>query len=784
MRAQLDRLSHLKSARPLRSYCYLVFLIASFACGFLVPLIVWSSTFDFVPGQKVINSEELCDWPAEVELPSCKSLPTVAGVSTPGSPCLLGQWSVIDSQGSILGPLQVQFREESGIPGIYMIALFKNIVDHQGLPDIVGYVGAPQRNSEQKSVALSSKQLPMWRIHIDMPFGIHLANVSEDQTIVMLPGGMRWVRGPVPCFIGDWRVLTPHKSDLGGLTFARTSTFSRTSNPYQFNVSFQEHTGTLEILIMPAEPLQWGIVVQWPATSPWFGTYVGNISADRGRVSFYDGAAWVRFDRVLSNGLNLKENSISLMRKQHECATEYLETHPGHLGPEGCIPCNCTARIEGRPEAYQLVVRNNFIAVLVLVLLAIAIVPLVGGGRPAHPDNSLPAAKAEFLPALHFIRFIGAVHIIRFHYWFRDNGSEWGFTWVSWYFMVSGFVLTRSRPPFAEEYCWRQFGTWLLSRWASAWPLHVLVLVLVEWRFGVGSGKWMLQSQCPVVWIFPQTVLGLFLENVFFCNSWMSCGDRGSWNHVNWFLATLSAYWLAFPFLIRVTRRFQSRWQIYCMLGICWFWSTLGHVNFYWYALSPFNNLDNESVILSQVRYTHPTAHIHTFMAGMLLANLHALESKTPNNQNGRWSCLPVLQVLCEGLQKLRCTLSLSGLFTLFYWCTPWRFYLIWWNGGLIPLHALLIIGLSTREDVLTRLFGHWSFALLGRWAYAAYITQVAAIFAKNDIFQCLYAERIITEDQYWYAPLAFAICTALGHYFVERPGIWLHQIVAAKKSR
>lgn len=361
------------------------------------------------------------------------------------------------------------------------------------------------------------------------------------------------------------------------------------------------------------------------------------------------------------------------------------------------------------------------------------------------------------MPALQFPRLLGAIHIIGFHFFYRVAFNAWGFSWVSWFFMVSGFVLAQGRESACSWQDCERVGRFMLSRLVSVWPLHLVTILVSEWLNGYGKRVWHVEAPhvCKVAFGLPSTIFGQLLANIFLVQSWgTACSDRGPWNHVNWFVATLCAYWLLFEPFMWVVSRYHTRTHMYSILGLCWLWSWFGFLIQRWNHWNPFNHLDYAALVFCQTRYTHPISHFQTFFAGMVLAKFHtalpAPHCASPT----------LLTQILHMASRFQATLSAGLLLLIFFRQTPWRFYLFWWNGGLLPLHALFILGLASGEDPLAKLWSQKSFVFISNFSYSLYITQIVA----DPVFLTLFGGK------YFSRPLAFAFSTMLGHYFVELP--------------
>ena len=134
--------------------------------------------------------------------------------------------------------------------------------------------------------------------------------------------------------------------------------------------------------------------------------------------------------------------------------------------------------------------------------------------RPPPPPEAAPRRTA-----LDFPRFLAALHISAYHLVAgvqpRDemhNAIKWGFMWVPYFFVLSGFVSTLAQAGKDARgggarfaYCGGDACAWLWKRLVGAYPLFVLSCLLARWNSGAHewpAGKW--ASLAPTL-LFLQT---------------------------------------------------------------------------------------------------------------------------------------------------------------------------------------------------------------------------------------------------------------------------------------
>jgi peptidoglycan/LPS O-acetylase OafA/YrhL len=180
----------------------------------------------------------------------------------------------------------------------------------------------------------------------------------------------------------------------------------------------------------------------------------------------------------------------------------------------------------------------------------------IGGvSAPSRPAGTSGTGR---LPSLTGLRFIAALMVFAFHgsllFVFRDpsvqgrymtDAATAGFVGVSFFFVLSGFVLTWSaRPGGGAAAFWRR-------RFVRIVPNHVVTfaaaLVLLAWA-GQASGV-------------PQA-----LTNLVLLQSWVpDIAYVGSGNDVSWSLSVEVLFYLSFPLLFALVRRIRP--------SRLWYWA-------------------------------------------------------------------------------------------------------------------------------------------------------------------------------------------------------------------
>lgn len=175
--------------------------------------------------------------------------------------------------------------------------------------------------------------------------------------------------------------------------------------------------------------------------------------------------------------------------------------------------------------------------------------------RETQATSAVPSASPRSdgpLPSLTGMRWVAAfmvfgLHVRNVQYFDSDLGgklSEWlflpGSTGVSFFYILSGFVLTWSTKPGGNPFSfWRR-------RFARIYPVH-LVCALIA----LALGTWVVSDMrtTPLQWQH-----NLLLLHAWYPGNWLS-GDPVSWS-----LSDEAFFYAVFPLLGLVVHRLTARW--------------------------------------------------------------------------------------------------------------------------------------------------------------------------------------------------------------------------------
>ncbi len=348
-------------------------------------------------------------------------------------------------------------------------------------------------------------------------------------------------------------------------------------------------------------------------------------------------------------------------------------------------------------------------------------------------------ARRPNLRALTSVRFFAALHVALYH--LVRPLSQWGplqgalsdgFTGVSFFFVLSGYILTYSH---ADEYeagrgTPKKFWT---ARFARIYPVYLLSLVYAGI---VGRAE------------FHQKVHALaFAMDIFLVQSW-SARAVNFFNSPAWTISVEAFFYLCFPFLLMRLRPSSTSKAV---LATCAFWLMALAVPLFCllrYPVPAWNEFavssgTGASVVFNVERL--PIMMLPEFLAGISLGWLNL---KFPPSR--RTSSL----LVTLGLLLLVPTLMLGDRLP----------HILLHNGLLLPMFGMLLVGLS-QENWLTKLLSNSFLVLLGEASFSLYLFHILFRKSTDPIFGSALTLRSAME----FLPLVIALSVLL-HLFLERP--------------
>jgi peptidoglycan/LPS O-acetylase OafA/YrhL len=306
-------------------------------------------------------------------------------------------------------------------------------------------------------------------------------------------------------------------------------------------------------------------------------------------------------------------------------------------------------------------------------------------------------------------RCIASLHVVAGHLYARQAIQgfyvfSWGFTWVPWFFMLSGFILftAEARSPRNESVV-----EYVTRRSVSIYPLYAVGLLIA---FAIAKS----QSAAPH-W-------SVLIVQALLLQAWVPCMTERTLQMQCWFLSCLVAYWACFGPLFRCVQNLRLGGALALIAALCalpWLLvviPVLGGLDPQWYNEHNFGHAETPVDVLVVFLKFNPVCFVHVFLVGMLLGKLRILLEPYAYSRALRRAVdlLAPLGYLALGLiffvpalrppaAKLSARLSV-----------------------LMPLQSSILFGLAGLPGVehppLARVFGHLNF--LENYSYSVYVMQ------------------------------------------------------------
>ena len=266
---------------------------------------------------------------------------------------------------------------------------------------------------------------------------------------------------------------------------------------------------------------------------------------------------------------------------------------------------------------------------------------------------------------------------------------EAGFTYISFFLLISGFVLAYNYAHRADTL---KPGRFYAARLSRLYPVYLLSLIV---SLVMLHGEYTLRPRA-------EFVRGVLLTP-FLLQGW-SPSLATFWNVVAWTLATEAMLYLAFPHIIRMRWWPREPGRLLLLFGVFWICELI--LPTLYMVLNPdgLQHIDRYSsgYWLRALKYT-PLPFLPIFLAGMTLGRLHAA-TEVSNR--------------AKMLMALSATLIVLGVF---YFAVPHLPYVLLHGGLITPVFAMLVFGL-TGTHWISRALGWGPIAAFGRASLCLYL--------------------------------------------------------------
>ena len=361
----------------------------------------------------------------------------------------------------------------------------------------------------------------------------------------------------------------------------------------------------------------------------------------------------------------------------------------------------------------------------------------------------LSTAVGERLTSLGPARFLASMHIVAGHLYQKSALGplfflSWGYTWVPWFFMLSGYVLMHARLNSRTPNRVDTPMTALWKRTSSIFPMYTVGVVL--------------DMLCFCVRGTPLPAYHVLIAQSFLLQSWLSFFTEKALQTHCWFLSAMVVYWLTFGPTYRFIRKLSlgKTLGFMCCLGLLpWLAviipSALNDLAFYKnHRTGSLTDEDGNPSGLDHLVVTlkfNPICYFHVFLFGMCLANFrrHVTRredsyetTRAPRPSTQAWLLVPFRAGAVMGY------LSIFITFLSLREASAAQAKISARLGLLMPLQGLILLGLSplrglardvsdvqwfwqqTGADPIANLF-HLAPGWIGDVSYAQYVLQILA---------------------------------------------------------
>lgn len=355
------------------------------------------------------------------------------------------------------------------------------------------------------------------------------------------------------------------------------------------------------------------------------------------------------------------------------------------------------------------------------------------------PSHTPGVKRLPNIKALTSIRFFAALHVALKHLggasmWGPFQGAiDAGYVGVSFFFVLSGFILTYSRSHEYEQGRGLASKFWI-ARFARIYPVYLVSMIVAAY---------VNRSQ------FHQPIHILaFIADLFMVQSW-SIRLAPFFNVPAWSLSCEAFFYLLFPFIFLRLRPSSLKKGLLMLAGIWLLALAFPLLCLKLYPQASWH--ENFGLIVEGSRQVYrvrrlPILALPEFLAGISLGWLYLRF-----RPSSRLSSL----LVSVGVVILTATLMLADHIP----------FVLLHNGLLIPIFGLLFLGLG-ESNWLSRFLSIPILVVLGEASYALYLIH----FFLNGWVQTVFGLPYTIGSVCWNLALAIILSVIL-HFVVERPG-------------
>ncbi|CAK9054524.1 Protein FAM3B [Durusdinium trenchii] len=316
---------------------------------------------------------------------------------------------------------------------------------------------------------------------------------------------------------------------------------------------------------------------------------------------------------------------------------------------------------------------------------------------------------------------MGSTHVVVGHLFAKGVTSPtyffgWGFTWVPWFFMLSGFVLFSAYLKNPKEETMIQY---VLRRSTTIYPLYAFSLIPA---FILGKAYGTMAAEWPTL-----------LAQSFLLQAWVPHFTENALQMHCWFLSCMVVYWFFFKPLshllknITLLKTCLLMGFFFCLPWLLILIPLIAGEDVDWYKNHQFYQTDDFLDIGVIVLKYHPICYFHVFILGMLLAKLRQLlDKKATASPHGCFSWRNPYVVALQFVAPLGYLALLLVFSVQEFQAKAWGYKLSARVSVLLPFQAMILFGLAGLPSLPLPYFSYMfsKMDFLENYSYCVYVFQ------------------------------------------------------------
>eukprot|EP00931_Biecheleriopsis_adriatica_P042206 TRINITY_DN2405_c0_g1_i2.p1 TRINITY_DN2405_c0_g1~~TRINITY_DN2405_c0_g1_i2.p1 ORF type:complete len:1595 (+),score=335.47 TRINITY_DN2405_c0_g1_i2:126-4787(+) len=352
---------------------------------------------------------------------------------------------------------------------------------------------------------------------------------------------------------------------------------------------------------------------------------------------------------------------------------------------------------------------------------AAAPAPEAAAAAAAVPEKSAPKIRvAGNKFPLGLARFLGSTHVVMGHLSAKGVTDPvyffgWGFTWVPWFFMLSGFVLFSAYLKNPKPETMIQY---VLRRSVTIYPLYAVSLLP---SFAIAKGLGKLKAE-------PLTLVA----QSFLLQAWVPHWTESALQMHCWFLSCMVVYWFFFKPLayclknLSLARTCSLMAFLFFLPWLLVLVPVIANEPVDWYKEHRDFKTDTALDLGVVMLKFNPVCYVHVFILGMLLARLRVLLDPKALAAGPAHSWRNPYRIVLQFVAPLGYLFLMLVFNVEGFEAKLWGYKLSARLSVLLPFQAMVLFGLAGLPSLPLPLFSYAFSQLdfLENYSYAVYVFQ------------------------------------------------------------